>query len=65
MLCENAYYKSDKRTEKPCCNVEQKIKDDDMFKDRCPFIYWCSIDERFENTIDISGCKYREKNNDR
>lgn len=61
MLCEYAYYKTDKKSEKPCCNNKQKLLDDDVFKERCPLIYYCSISERFENTTDMFNCKYRGK----
>lgn len=65
MLCEYAYYKTDKKSEKPCCNNERKIQEDTFFGDRCPLIYYCTISERFENTTDMFGCKYRSGSNDR
>lgn len=61
MLCEYAYYKTDKKSEKPYCNNKQKLLDDNVFKERCPLIYYCSISERFENTTDMFNCKYRDK----
>lgn len=66
MLCEYAYYKTDDKSEKPCCNNPQKLKEDDFFKERCPFIYFCTVSERFENTVDITRCIYRRNSeNDR
>lgn len=64
MLCEHAYYKTDEQLEKPSCNNAQKIAEDDLFKEQCPFIYYCPISERFENTTDMFGCKYKGVKND-
>ena len=31
------------------------------FNGKCPLIYWCQVSEKFENTSDMFGCPYREK----
>lgn len=58
MLCENAYYLNGtgENREKLCCDKAVE------FNGKCPFIYWCKIDEKYENTIDIVDCIYREIN---
>lgn len=60
MICENSYYPDGDVKAKPRCKVK-----DDHFKDRCPLIYYCAINERFEQTTDMFGCKYRGDKNDR
>lgn len=66
MLCENAYYLTpDDNSSHLGCNNPKKLSEDDLFKQQCPFIYWCTISERFENTTDFMQCKYRGKKNDR
>lgn len=57
MLCENAYYPNGNEKEKPNC---RKMKETEYFKGKCPLIYYCTINERFEQTTDMFGCKYRE-----
>ena len=60
MVCEYAYYKSDEKFEKPCCNNESYLKDK---KDsRCYLIYYCPISQRFENSEAMFRCKYRKEN---
>lgn len=61
MLCENSYYPNDNNNEKPNC----RKMDDNYFKGKCPLIYYCTINERFEQTTDMFGCKYRSEKNDR
>lgn len=65
MMCENAYHESDEYRAKLCCKCERKLKEDDFFKERCPLVYWCPINERYENTADMFNCIYREKNNEK
>ena len=63
MLCEKAYYlnKTGKSREKLYCK-DERVTD---FGGKCPLVYWCSINERFENTTDMFNCVYRkEKEND-
>lgn len=62
MLCEFSYYDKDSKL---CCNSEKKLLEDDYFKERCPLIYYCTVNRRFENTTDFFGCKYREVEDDR
>jgi len=64
MLCEYAYYLTDDKSEKPCCNNQKKLAEDDYFKEKCPLIYYCSISERYENTTDMFNCKYRSGSDD-
>lgn len=64
MICEYAYYPNGDKKKKLNCKNKQKIKDDTFFKDRCPLIYYCTISERFENTVDMFKCKYRNKNDE-
>lgn len=59
MLCENAYYPGNE--EKPNCMCERKLKEDDYFNEKCPLIYYCTINERFEQTTEMFGCKYRSE----
>lgn len=64
MICEYSYYPSN--SEKPHCKNEKKLLEDNYFKEKCPLIYYCPISERFEQTVDMLGCKYREEDkNDR
>lgn len=64
MLCQYAYYESDEYRAKLCCNNERKIKEDNFFGELCPLVYWCPINERFENTKDMFRCIYREGKDD-
>ena len=64
MLCPNAYYESDEHRAKLCCKSERKLKEDTFMKDRCPLIYWCPISNKYENTMDMFYCTYREDNNE-
>ena len=59
MLCEKAYYPNGDETKKPCCTSKEKEAEDECFKNQCPLIYFCNINERFEQTIDMFECKYR------
>lgn len=61
MLCENAYYVG----EKVHCRDERKSNEDPVFKTKCPFVYYCAVDEKYENTTDMFDCIYRETNDDR
>ena len=61
MLCENAYYVG----EKVHCRNEKKSDEDPIFKTKCPFVYYCTIDEKYENTADMFDCIYREGKHDR
>ena len=61
MFCEYAYYPNGDETKKLNCSNEQKLKEDKMFKDRCPLIYFCNVTERYENTTDMFNCFYRGK----
>ena len=65
MLCENSFYKSKRKQERPFCKSERKQKEDSVFHDKCPLIYWCAVSERFEQTTDMFDCKYRGDKNDR
>ncbi len=62
MLCEKAYYPNGtgENREKPSCK-DERVKE---LGGKCPLIYWCPIDEKFENTADMFNCKFREVNND-
>lgn len=63
MDCEYSYYPNGDGSgkEKPCCKNKKKIEEDNCFKDKCPLIYYCTIDERFEQTADMFNCRYRRK----
>ena len=63
MICENAYYPNGtgKNRERLRCKCEEVINDN-FAQGKCPLIYWCPINERYENTADMFNCKYREKN---
>lgn len=61
MLCEYAYYESEEPRSKLCCSNEQKLKEDQVFKKRCPLLYFCTISQRYENTDEFIHCTYREK----
>lgn len=63
MLCNKAYYPNgtgENRERIMCSN-----KNNTAFGGKCPFIYWCNIDEKYENTADIINCIYKEERNDR
>lgn len=64
MICEYSYYPEGNEKKKPCCKNERKLAEDDYFKDRCPLIYYCTINERFEQSTSMFGCKYRGDKND-
>ena len=55
MYCENAYYEDGRL----CC----KVMNDEVFGDKCPLIYYCTITGKFENTDDFLECKYRKETN--
>lgn len=57
MLCENAYYENSDKLSKLLCKNEKNTD----FNGKCPLIYWCKINERYENTVDMFDCIYREK----
>lgn len=59
MKCEFSYYPMGNEKEKPNCCHKTKIREDKFFKEKCPLIYWCPINERYEQTFDLFGCKYR------
>ena len=59
MTCEYSRYPDGDKTEKPVCTNEKKIAEDDYFGNKCPLIYYCTINERFEQTSDMLTCKYR------
>lgn len=64
MICENAYYSnknkmSDNR-ERLYCKDERVTE----FGGKCPLVYWCTVSERFENTVDMFNCQYRKGEND-
>lgn len=63
MLCENAYYDNVNNVSRKrlLCSSEKKAKDDLMFGNKCPLIYFCQITERYENTADMFNCIYRRK----
>ena len=63
MLCEKAYYKNGtgENMKKLYCS-DERMQD---FDGKCPLIYWCKIDEKYENTTDMFNCIYRGKENDR
>lgn len=54
MICENAYYKDDGK-------LYCKHLNDAVFKDRCPLIYYCTINNRFENIADYVECPHRKE----
>ena len=56
MICPNAYYETELPRAKLNCKVIEKETGDKPFGNHCPFIYWCNISERFENTADIANC---------
>jgi len=61
MLCENGYYPNgtgENRKPLYCSNPKSK---EDMFKGKCPFVYWCQVDRKFENTADMFECVFRER----
>lgn len=64
MLCENAYYPGGDESKRLFCRNETKAKEDTMTGEKCPLIYYCKVNERFENTVDMFECRYREKEND-
>ena len=64
MLCKKGYYPNGtgKNRERVYCSDERVT----TFEGKCPFIYWCPVREKFENTTDMFECCYREVNkNDR
>lgn len=65
MICENAYYLNGtgENRERLRCKCEDVINDG-VTRGECPLIYWCPINERYENTTDMFDCIYREVNND-
>jgi hypothetical protein len=64
MFCENAYYPGGNEKGRLHCKSARKAAEDTMTKDKCPLIYYCRINQRFENTADMFNCQYREKKND-
>lgn len=64
MICENSYYPDDSNTCKPLCKNSEKMKNDHIFHDKCPLIYYCTISKRFEQTADMFGCPYRKDDAD-
>lgn len=64
VFCENAFYPGGDEKKRLHCKSERKAAEDTITKDKCPLIYYCRINERFENTADMFSCQYREKNND-
>ena len=52
MLCKNAYYPDGNEKGRLHCKI---------INAKCPLIYYCRINERFENTVDAFNCIYREK----
>ena len=56
MLCKNAYYPDGNEKGRLHCKNEHKAADDPVMKDKCPLIYYCRINERFENTVDAFNC---------
>lgn len=63
MICEKAYYPNGtgEDRERLYCKDNRVVQ----FNGKCPLIYWCPISEKFENTIDMKNCVYREENDDR
>lgn len=63
MICEKAYYpnKTGDNRERLYCSDERVTQ----FGGKCPLVYWCKIEEKFENTADMIECPYREKKDDR
>lgn len=64
MLCEKAIYKGEGQFEKPVCASARKASEDMLFGDKCPLIYYCRVNERFEQTEDMLTCPYREEHYD-
>ena len=58
MFCEKAYYPNNtgENRERLYCSDERVTE----FNGKCPFVYWCHLSERFENTADAMECIYRE-----
>ena len=66
MICENSKYTGAGRLEKPVCTNPKKAIEDNVFGCKCPIIYYCPINDRFEQTEQMLHCPYREgKDNDR
>lgn len=59
MICENAYYKPGE--DRPYCKSKRKSEEDEVFKDKCPLIFWCSMARRYENTGRAVDCIYRKE----
>ena len=59
MICEYSYYPDGNEKLKPNCKCEEKLKEDTYFKEKCPLIYLCRINERYEQTTDMFNCTYR------
>lgn len=62
MICEKGYYPNGngENREKIHCKDNRVTE----FNGKCPFVYWCNISGKFENTIDMLKCKYRGDNSD-
>lgn len=62
MICEKAYYPNGtgENRERLYCK-DNRVTDLDK---KCPLIYWCTISEKFENTIDMFSCIYRGVKNE-
>lgn len=60
MICEKAFYPTGtgENRERLYCKDERSK---DFFNGKCPLIYWCAVSGKFENTSDMFGCPYREK----
>lgn len=65
MLCENAYYREGDKRKRLYCKSMRKAAEDTITKDKCPLIYYCRINQRFENTTDMFDCRYREINGEK
>lgn len=59
MLCEKAYYPNStgENREHIYCSDERAKE---FFNGECPFVYLCTVSEKFENTTGMFNCKFRK-----
>ena len=58
MFCINAYYPDGDEKQKLNCKNEKKLKEDEVFGEKCPLTYYCTVTERYENTYECMDCEY-------
>lgn len=59
MICENAYYQNGTGENRARLFCRKGVPE---FNGKCPFVYWCQVDEKYENTVDMFDCINREEN---